>query len=68
MHQFQSLRYHLNIRLGHASNVATRSVQALHEALVEWGRRPVSKTSGIVVVAAFAAIAAGVLVAAITAT
>ena len=53
--------------IGHARDVAARPVQAGDKAH-STGSPLVAKTIGIVVVAAFAASAAGVLVAAITAT
>ena len=67
MQRFQLLRRYLHTQLRHARNVAARTVKVKDRP--SWtGSPPVSKTIGIVVVAAFAASAARVLVAAITAT
>ena len=64
---FQPFRQHLFRQLGYAGDVATRAVEAGDQT--KFDRSPAnSKTIGIVVVAAFAASAAGVLLAAITAT
>ena len=59
--QLQPLRPYLHVQRGHAREVAARSVQAGDKSKLRPGRLPVMKTIGIVVVAAFAASAAGVL-------
>ena len=58
--QFQPLRPYLHVQDGHAREVAARSVQAGDKSEPRPGRPPIAKTIGIVVVAAFAASAAGV--------
>ena len=67
MQQLQPLRRYLYVQIGDARDVAARSVKAGDEAELT-GSPAISKTIGMVVVAAFAASAAGVLVAAITVT
>ena len=66
-HQFQPLRRNLHVQLSRTCHIATRSVQIGDKAR-RTGSLAVVKTIGIVVFAAFAVSAAGVLVAAITAT
>ena len=65
--QFEPLRRDLYVQLGHARDVAAGVAQAADETELI-GSLPISNTIGIVAVAAFAASAAGVLVAAITVT
>ena len=67
MQQLQPLRRDLNGQLGYARDVAARPVEAGDETELD-RVAAFSNTIGIVVVAAFAASAAGVPVAAITAT
>ena len=68
MQQFEALPPYLHIQGGYAREVAARPVQAGDQTHLT-GSSPVKKTIGIVVVAALAASAAGVLpVAAITLT
>ena len=67
MQHFQPFWRDLNSQLGYARDIAARPVKAGDEAELDRSL-PVSNTIGIVVVAAFAASAAGVPVAAITAT
>ena len=65
--QLQPFRRYLDIQSGHARDIAARPIKAGNEVSCT-GSPTVVKTIGIVVVAAFAARAAGVVVAAITVT
>ena len=60
MQQLQPLRRYLHVRIGHARDVAAGPIKAGDEAELDRDRRPVAKTIGMVVVAAFAASTAGV--------
>ena len=67
MQQLKPLRRYHRTQLGYARDVAARPIKAGDEAEPE-GSLPVSKTIGMVMVAVFAASAAGVVGAAITLT
>ena len=67
MQKFQLLRRHSHVQLGHARDITPRAVKAGDKAGPDRVGAD-SNTIGIVVVAAFAANAAAVVVAVITAT
>ena len=65
--QLQPLLRYLNVQLGYARDVAAWLVE-LYDQASRTGSPPISKTIGMVAVAALATIAAGVAVVTITAT